>query len=147
VRLAHHHGVAPRQSYAHVGKPRARTAPIPAISRQVGAALTRLFADAGYRGHNAPRGAGLRVYALGQKPGVTDQIKRELRRRAAVQPVIGHLKEEHRMGRNHLTGRAGDAINASSPLSAITSSSSSPGSHLWCVALDAPDQAPRLGTR
>ena len=43
---------------------------------------------------------------------MTDQIKRELRRRAAVEPVIGHLKAEHRMGRNHLAGRTGDAINA-----------------------------------
>ena len=25
---------------------------------------------------------------------------------------IGHLKNEHRMGRNHLAGRAGDAANA-----------------------------------
>ena len=33
-------------------------------------------------------------------------------RRAAVEPVIGHLKAEHRMGRNYLGHSAGDAINA-----------------------------------
>lgn len=33
---------------------------------------------------------------------MTPQIKRELRRRSAVEPVIGHLKAEHRMGRNYL---------------------------------------------
>ena len=44
--------------------------------------------------------------------GVTPQIKRELRRRSAVEPVIGHLKAEHRMGRNYLAHRAGDANNA-----------------------------------
>ena len=54
----------------------------------------------------------MRVYTSGQKRGVTDQIKRELRRRSAVEPVIGHLKEEHRMGRNYLAGQAGDATNA-----------------------------------
>jgi IS5 family transposase len=54
---------------------------IPAISRQAGASLIRVFADAGYRGHNAPHGAGLRVYTSGQKRGLTDQIKRQLRRR------------------------------------------------------------------
>ncbi len=43
---------------------------------------------------------------------MTPQIKRELRRRSAVEPVIGHLKSEHRMGRNHLWHREGDAINA-----------------------------------
>src|SRR6266540_7551128 len=36
----------------------------------------------------------------------------EMRRRAAVEPVIGHLKEDHRMRRNYLTGRDGDRINA-----------------------------------
>lgn len=35
-----------------------------------------------------------------------------MKRRAAVEPVIGHLKAEHRMGCNHLAHRAGDAINA-----------------------------------
>ena len=35
-----------------------------------------------------------------------------MRRRAAVEPVIGHLKAEHRMGRNYLKGPEGDRINA-----------------------------------
>jgi IS5 family transposase len=35
-----------------------------------------------------------------------------MRRRAAVEPVIGHVKAEPRMGRNHLKGRDGDRINA-----------------------------------
>jgi transposase, IS5 family len=43
---------------------------------------------------------------------VTAPIRREMRRRAAVEPVIGHIKTEHRMGRNHLKGRDGDRINA-----------------------------------
>ena len=43
---------------------------------------------------------------------MTPQIKRELRRRSAVEPVIGHLKAEHRMGRNYLWFRRGDANNA-----------------------------------
>jgi len=54
----------------------------------------------------------MRVYTSGQKRGVTDQIKRELRRRSAVESVIGHLKAEHRMGRTYLAGRARDATNA-----------------------------------
>ena len=43
---------------------------------------------------------------------VTPSIKRQLRRRSAVEPVIGHLKAEHRMGRNYLWYRRGDAANA-----------------------------------
>jgi hypothetical protein len=38
-------------------------------------------------------------------------IKRQLKRRAAIEPVIGHCKEEHRMGRNFLAHAQGDAIN------------------------------------
>jgi IS5 family transposase len=85
---------------------------LPAITRQSGTSLIRVIADAGYRGHNAPPAQGARVYTSGQKRGVTARIKRELRRRPAVEPVIGHLKEGHRMGRNYLAGRAGDAANA-----------------------------------
>src|SRR4029077_8294555 len=72
----------------------------------------RLLADAGYRGHNAPIDYKFRVYTSGQKRRLTPQIKRELRRRAAIEPVIGHLKAEHRMGRNYLAHHAGDAVNA-----------------------------------
>ena len=43
---------------------------------------------------------------------VTAPIRREMRRRTAVEPVIRHMKAEHRMGRNHLEGRDGDRINA-----------------------------------
>jgi transposase, IS5 family len=43
---------------------------------------------------------------------VTPAIKREMKRRAAVEPVIGHAKEGHRMDCNYLAGRHGDANNA-----------------------------------
>jgi len=85
---------------------------LPDLERLIGVSLSRVLADAGYRGHNAPIRRGLRVFTSAQKRGVTEQIKRELRRRAAVEPIIGHLKVDHRMGRNHLAGRAGDAANA-----------------------------------
>jgi len=35
-----------------------------------------------------------------------------MRRRAAIEPVIGHMKSDHRMGRNRLKGRHGDRANA-----------------------------------
>ena len=50
--------------------------------------------------------------AWGQVRRVTKSIRREMKRRAAVEPVIGHTKAEHRMGRNYLKGRDGDRINA-----------------------------------
>ena len=85
---------------------------IPEIETQVGASLARIVADRGYRGHNAPPDHKLKVYISGQKRGVTETIKRDLRRRSAVEPIIGHAKNEHRMGRNFLKGTHGDAANA-----------------------------------
>jgi transposase, IS5 family len=85
---------------------------LPEIEKQVGAGLSRIVADRGYRGHNAPPDHKMKVYISGQKRGVTDAIKRDLRRRSAVEPVIGHAKNEHRMSHNFLKGAHGDAANA-----------------------------------
>src|SRR5471032_326698 len=74
-----------------------------------GCEIERAYVDKGYRGHDAqnPR----RVFISGQKRGVFGVIKRELRRRSAIEPVIGHLKAEGHLGRCYLKGRAGDAAN------------------------------------
>jgi IS5 family transposase len=85
---------------------------IPDLERTIGAELERIVTDAGYRGHHAPKEKRFQVYVAGQKRGLSPAIKRAFRRRSAVEPVIGHLKHEHRMGRNHLAHSAGDAINA-----------------------------------
>jgi IS5 family transposase len=68
--------------------------------------------DAGYKGHNAVERHKLKVFTSGQKRGLTPSVKRDLRRRAAVEPVIGHLKAQRRMGRSYLAHRSGDANNA-----------------------------------
>ena len=39
------------------------------------------------------------------------KLRRDFRRRAAIEPVIGHLKTDHRLGRNFLRGVRGDAVN------------------------------------
>jgi len=70
----------------------------------------RIHVDKGYRGHTHAQK--FRVWISGQVRRVTTPIRREMRRRAAVEPVIGHMKAEHRMGRNYLKGRDGDRINA-----------------------------------
>jgi IS5 family transposase len=85
---------------------------ISAMEDMIGNTIERAITDAGYRGHNAPPDYKFKVYTAGQKRRVTPQIKREMKRRSAVEPVIGHLKSEHRMGCNYLAHRAGDAINA-----------------------------------
>ena len=85
---------------------------IPEMEALIGNIIERLLADKGYRGHNASPDYRFRVFTSGQKRRMTPKIKRELRRRSAIEPVIGHLKAEHRMGRNYLWHREGDAINA-----------------------------------
>jgi hypothetical protein len=75
-----------------------------------GVETRRIHVDKGYRGYNHPHKLG--VWISGQVRRVTATIRREMRRRAAVEPVIGHLKAEHRMDRNYLKGRDGDRINA-----------------------------------
>jgi IS5 family transposase len=75
-----------------------------------GREIERVYVDKGYRGHDAPRPH--RVFKSGQKRGVHGQIRRELRRRSAIEPVIGHCKADGHLGRNFLKGRLGDHINA-----------------------------------
>ncbi len=75
-----------------------------------GREIERVYVDKGYRGHDAPKP--LRVFKSCQKRGVHGQIKRELRRRSAIEAVIGHCKEDGHLGRNHLKGRRGDQVNA-----------------------------------
>ncbi len=48
----------------------------------------------------------------GQRRGMTPRLKRLLKRRNAIEPVIGHLKNDGRLDRNYLKGVAGDAMNA-----------------------------------
>jgi IS5 family transposase len=75
-----------------------------------GCAIERAYVDKGYRGHHTPQPH--RVFVSGQKRGVFGRIKRELRRRSAIEPVIGHMKTDGHLGRCYLKGRTGDAANA-----------------------------------
>ena len=79
------------------------------IERMTGIAVARGYVDRGYRGHGLDR---RRVFVSGQRRNVTPTIRRELRRRSATEPVIGHMKTDGRLDRNFLAGVRGDAINA-----------------------------------
>lgn len=79
------------------------------IEIQTGIETKRTYVDKGYRGHKHAKPG--RVFMSGQRRGVTAAIKRELKRRSVVEPVIGHLKNDNRLGRNYLYGMEGDKIN------------------------------------
>ena len=80
------------------------------VERLPGVTVERAYADRGYKGHK--HGGKAKVY-IAQTCGITSPtIKRELRRRNAIEPIIGHTKSDGLLERNHLAGATGDAINA-----------------------------------
>jgi IS5 family transposase len=80
------------------------------VERLTGVKVKEAFVDRGYRGsHHHPEG--VMVYLSGRK-NLSGRLKTMLKRRSAIEPVIGHTKHDHGMERNHLLGRVGDRINA-----------------------------------
>ncbi|MDG3042440.1 IS5 family transposase [Roseicyclus marinus] len=69
----------------------------------------RAFVDRGYRGHGVQTTA---VYIAGSRRGMTPALQRDLRRRSAIEPTIGHMKTDGRLARCALTGTLGDALHA-----------------------------------
>jgi IS5 family transposase len=70
------------------------------------------YCDRGYRGVKAEIGE-TKVHLTNKRKGsLTRSARRWLRRRAAIEPVIGHLKTDTRLDRNYLLGEEGDRINA-----------------------------------
>lgn len=80
------------------------------VVRTGGVAPERIYVDRGYRGHDYI-GTG-EVMIAGRRRGLTPTMRRELKRRSALEATIGHAKADHRMDRNFLLGAIGDAINA-----------------------------------
>lgn len=79
------------------------------VAQLAGVAPTQAFVDRGYRGHDANQRA---VWIAGAKRGVTAAIRKKLKRRNAIEPIIGHMKSDGQLARNFLKGAAGDAMNA-----------------------------------
>jgi len=70
-----------------------------------------VFVDMGYRKHDYMGEA--QVHVDRRRRGSTARsLWRWMKRRAAIEPGIGHLKQEHRMDRNRLKGDEGDCLNA-----------------------------------
>jgi IS5 family transposase len=80
------------------------------VERITGKVPGTTFVDRGYKGHGIPKERSLVLISGTRKLGYN--LKRQLRRRSAVEPEIGHLKTDGLLGRNFLKGMKGDAINA-----------------------------------
>jgi transposase, IS5 family len=79
--------------------------------RTSGVAAKEVFVDKGYKGHGCGKDT-CKVFISGAKRGITPSIHKRLKRRNAIEPVIGHMKSDGRLARNFLKGSHGDAINA-----------------------------------
>jgi len=78
---------------------------------RVAEAPKHVFVDRGYRGHGYT--GDVQVHVDTRRRGRTPRsLWRWMKRRAAIEPGIGHVKREHRMDRNRLKGIEGDRINA-----------------------------------
>ena len=86
------------------------TGQIEQVERLTGIAVERAYVDRGYRGHKHSGNA--EVYIAHSRGITSPTIKRELKRRNAVEPIIGHTKSDGLLERNHLAGATGGAINA-----------------------------------
>jgi len=72
-----------------------------------------IYCDRGYRGVKIAGGDDYNIHLAGRRrKGLTRSEHRWLKRRSAIEPLIGHLKEDHRLNRNHLLRKTGDRINA-----------------------------------
>ena len=77
--------------------------------RLTGKQAKDIFLDRGYRGPKTINQTNL--HTPKPNPNITKAKRRKHKRRAAIEPTIGHLKHDYRMIRNYLKGAIGDEMN------------------------------------
>jgi transposase, IS5 family len=81
------------------------------VESVTGVSVTDAYVDKGYRGHGY--GGATTIHMAGAAYANRSRSeRRRRRRRSAIEPKIGHLKNDHRMDRCFLAGLPGDATNA-----------------------------------
>jgi IS5 family transposase len=81
------------------------------LMQDTGVKPSTAWVDLGYRGVDAENPQ-IQIKHRGKKTRLTELELKALKRRQAIEPVIGHLKADHRLGRCHLKGALGDKIHA-----------------------------------
>ena len=77
--------------------------------RKLSPETSKIFVDLGYTGHNFKEKG--KVFTAKSKKTLSNDDKKMQKRRSAIEPIIGHLKNFGRMGRNYLKGVVGDIVN------------------------------------
>lgn len=83
--------------------------------RITGVEIDSACVDRGYKGHGVesdPLRNHTKIFISGQRRGLTKSLKKQLQRRSAIEPMIGHMKQEGKLGLCRLKGIVGDQINA-----------------------------------
>ena len=76
--------------------------------------IKEAICDRGYRGKKEVDGTAICIPDSPKKRDSKyqkEQKRKKFKRRAAIEPIIGHVKSDHRMQRNYLKGFVGDEIN------------------------------------
>jgi len=84
------------------------------VKRLLGYVPATGIADRGYRGKSKVNDTQIVTPKPARKNASKDAMalaRKRFRRRAGIEPVIGHLKSDHRLKRNFLKGFIGDQIN------------------------------------
>lgn len=81
------------------------------LIKAAGSEVKQAFVDLGYRGVDADN-SGVEVVHRGRIKSMSERQKRQLKRRQAIEPAIGHVKHDNRMIRCYLRGSMGDALHA-----------------------------------
>jgi len=77
-----------------------------------GEKIDEAFVDLGYRGHNHQGHTQVHVVDGRKLRKLTRHVRKLYKRRSAIEPIIGHLKNDNGMSKNWLKGEDGDMINA-----------------------------------
>ena len=81
------------------------------LLQDLGRAPKQAIVDLGYRGVDADN-PGVEIIHRGKYKSLTKQQRKWLKRRQAIEPLIGHTKSDHGMQRCWLKGALGDALHA-----------------------------------
>ena len=84
------------------------------IKNSRGQSVKQAICDRGYRGKKEVDGTDIILPGKGKKKDSRyqrDKKRKQCRRRAAIEPIIGHLKKDFRLSRNYLKGEVGDHLN------------------------------------
>ncbi|MCK6609961.1 MAG: transposase [Bacteroidia bacterium] len=81
----------------------------------IGKEPRKIILDLGYRGRSKINSTEIVTPDKFKRTKISQYLRRkhqkDKRRRSSIEPVIGHLKQDHRVGRNYLKGLKGDQIN------------------------------------